>query len=329
MSSKLEKYKFFGTKFTILALIEKCAKRLYLHRLLSENILIRIIRTQQSNTYKTIRTLMQTKLADVKSRAQKYQDDHQQVPRIIWTLWLQGVDSAPEVVKLCIRSMQTNSGVSDVRVVTADNLSDYIEIPTTILDAYKAHQISAALYSDYIRFAILHKHGGIWLDSTCFCSNTIPDQVFDQPWYSPFQIKPFRYHGFPSMQFPYISEWVSYCLASKRGDLFSGTMCELLESYISLEIPLVDYFLVFYLSKMARTEVQTIHLQDKNRVSSNTGCEMLGEYLMTNRTVEPQTISALLNDHESWVHKLSYKSKLFASNTVWEAMLKELRNEVN
>lgn len=81
--------------------------------------------------------------------------------RIIWSMWLQGREKAPEIVKICFDSMEKNLPKNAQLIILDEkNLSQYIQLPKIITEKYKSGVISPAHYSDIIRAGILAKNGG-------------------------------------------------------------------------------------------------------------------------------------------------------------------------
>jgi hypothetical protein len=106
--------------------------------------------------------------------------------KIIWTLWLQG-DSGevqPEVIRMCFKNMRKNCGSHPLKILTKDNLHDYVDIPGYIIDKVKSKQISLAHFSDLIRMCLLLNHGGMWLDATIFTTKKIPEGIFDMKYFT-------------------------------------------------------------------------------------------------------------------------------------------------
>lgn len=71
-----------------------------------------------------------------------YADDTVSIPKcepVIWWCWLQGLESAPPIVKACY-----------------------------ILDKWKAGIISNTHFSDILCLELLTSRGGIWVDATVF-----------------------------------------------------------------------------------------------------------------------------------------------------------------
>ena len=83
----------------------------------------------------------------------------------VWTLWLQGEDEAPDIVKMCINSIRANLNPDDFEVIVLnkDNIKDYINLPDYVLDRVGTNYTHLALL---IRFALVYLYGGLWIDST-------------------------------------------------------------------------------------------------------------------------------------------------------------------
>lgn len=97
-------------------------------------------------------------------------------PNKIWTAWLQGLEYAPEIIQKCIATLQKRYG-DDVIILTNENIPKFLDIPHFITEKYKKGIISNTHYSDIIRFFIIEKYGGLWLDGTTFLLDDIPDYI--------------------------------------------------------------------------------------------------------------------------------------------------------
>jgi len=109
-------------------------------------------------------------------------DDSPQVnepTQIIWVCWLQGIENAPEIVKQCITSVKRYMPQYEVRVLTADNIFDFVTLPEYIVSKYKNGTITFTHFSDILRTALLVQHGGIWLDATVLLTDAIPAEMTD------------------------------------------------------------------------------------------------------------------------------------------------------
>lgn len=84
-----------------------------------------------------------------------------ELPKTIWFLWLQGLETAPLVVKKCYASWIEHNKDWKIVLLTADNIKDYVSL--------SIRQMTKQAFSDVLRINLLAKYGGVWVDATCFC----------------------------------------------------------------------------------------------------------------------------------------------------------------
>lgn len=100
----------------------------------------------------------------------------------IWICWLQGINEAPELVKVCVRSLIHSLQDSEVILLDNHNIADYITLPGYILEKKEKGIISYAHYTDIVRTALLCKYGGGWIDATVLCTSDIfPEYIRNAP----------------------------------------------------------------------------------------------------------------------------------------------------
>jgi hypothetical protein len=104
-------------------------------------------------------------------------DFHGKVP--IWVCWWQGYDQAPELVQMCIQSIRRNipPDIGEFHFITMDNVGDYITLPQWVIDRYVNEQMSDTQLSDILRFGLLYRYGGLWLNSTYYAAAPIPAEL--------------------------------------------------------------------------------------------------------------------------------------------------------
>lgn len=158
--------------------------------------------------------------------------DNSEEPEHIFTLWLQGEDKAPELVKACIRSMRRCFSLPVV-VLDSDSLWDWISLPDYIVDKWKKGIITNTHFSDICRIELLYQHGGVWSDATNYATSPIPDYIMDEDvfffmagrntggWYAGIQ---------------------SCFIRAKRGNPLIGIWREAIYKYWKEEDSLIDYF---------------------------------------------------------------------------------------
>jgi len=110
----------------------------------------------------------------IKTYKEEHENDNkdQKYNPIIWTIWLQGMDNAPSIVKKCYESMKRNIVDRQIIVITEKNYTDYIAFPDYIMDKYNKGIISKVHFADLLRIELLGVYGGTWLDGTVFCSGS-------------------------------------------------------------------------------------------------------------------------------------------------------------
>ena len=69
-------------------------------------------------------------------------------------------------------------------MLTDKNLEHFVNIPKDITEKYKKKELSAAHYSDIVRFSLLYQYGGIWMDATLFVSPYATVEMFEGEFFS-------------------------------------------------------------------------------------------------------------------------------------------------
>ena len=169
----------------------------------------------------------------------------------IWVCWWTGEESAPPLVKQCIRSIRCCSGTHPVNLITQDTYQNFLQIPEHILKKVRDKSICLANFSDYLRFSLLADYGGLWLDATIFCQNTLPEEYFSRP---VFTCKGVVGNGH------YVSNyrWTSFCFGGHQGQLLFRWMQDAFDAYWRHHTTAIDYLLVDYLIAVAYESVPAI-----------------------------------------------------------------------
>lgn len=156
----------------------------------------------------------------------------------VWISWLQGYDSAPDIVKKCVKSIQ-NSTNHPVNLIDLKNIQTYLDLPPYIMEKYKKGIITNAQFSDILRMSLLSEYGGLWIDATVFIPDVIPEPVFENEFYT-CKREP--------RQTGYISgyRWTSFINGCQKGCIVQKIMKELFFEYWKRKNYLIDYLLVDY-----------------------------------------------------------------------------------
>ncbi len=116
--------------------------------------------------------------AAIPERAVVHDDEHEK----IFTIWLQGEENAPDLVKACFRSVRRHCK-QELVVLDENTVFDYITLPQEIVEKYRAGKIARAHFADICRVELLYEHGGFWLDSTGFVTAPIPDWIIKEDFF--------------------------------------------------------------------------------------------------------------------------------------------------
>lgn len=111
-------------------------------------------------------------------------DDDEGNRNHIWICWWQGLEQAPEIVKICIESIRQNAKNHKVTLITDDNYKEYVHIPSWVEQKRDKGIISKTHFADLLRLSLLAEHGGMWLDATFFCVSPEIEKYFSYPVWS-------------------------------------------------------------------------------------------------------------------------------------------------
>lgn len=92
----------------------------------------------------------------------------EQFPKVIWLLWLQGWDQAPEIVKACLQTWRRHNPTWRIETLDARTVREFLDSDAVLFGVIRKEIPHAAL-SDVIRIALLRRYGGVWADSTTYC----------------------------------------------------------------------------------------------------------------------------------------------------------------
>ena len=211
--------------------------------------------------------------------AEEY-DFHAPLPAIdpafegkIWMCWWQGLDQAPEIVKRCVESIKRNAGDREVIIITDENYEHYADIPQWVKEKRRAGIITRTHLSDLLRFILLAQYGGLWLDSTFFCTSSLEDTVFSPSLWS---IKrPDYFHA--SVAQGYFANYSFACHSDERW-VFAAIRDFILE-YWRTNDSMVDYLFVDYLIVLAIRHNATMKETFAAIPSNNPDCDELFKVL--------------------------------------------------
>jgi len=99
------------------------------------------------------------------------------IPRTIWTLWFQGLDRAPYIVRTCIESWKRHHPDWEIHVLDDRTLKRYVDV-APILER-NSNTITPQKRANIVRMNLLSQYGGVWADATLFCMKPLDHWLDD------------------------------------------------------------------------------------------------------------------------------------------------------
>ena len=166
--------------------------------------------------------------------------------KIIWTLWMQGYEHAPELVKCTIDSIRKFAELNGFQFILLekDTIEKYIVFPKLIKEKMNLGIIDYTKISDILRVSLLAKYGGTWVDATVYMREDFDSSLLLQNYYT---IKTGEIADYS----PNISQnrWKGFFL-SGNSSLFGFNRDFFFEYYSRYDIA-VDYLLIDYIFDIA------------------------------------------------------------------------------
>ena len=171
---------------------------------------------------------------------------NQKNSKIIWTLWMQGYENAPELVKSTIDSIRKFAELNNFQFILLEEntIEKYIVFPKLIKEKMDLGVIDYTKISDILRVSLLAKYGGTWVDATIYMKEEFDSSLLLQNYYT------IKTGGIEDYS-PNISNnrWKG-CFLSGNSSLFNFTRDFFFEYYSRYDIA-VDYLLIDYIFDIA------------------------------------------------------------------------------
>ena len=160
-------------------------------------------------------------------------------------MWQQGEAQMPETVQTSIKTIKDFAKRNDCEfyLLTDENLANFINIPADITEKYKKKELSAAHYSDIIRFSLLCQYGGIWMDTTLFVSPYATLEMFEGDFFS-LNHPPIRSEQIERTVGDF--KWAGFFLAGKKGKPYFKHIRDLYLYYVRKYPVFIHYLMMDY-----------------------------------------------------------------------------------
>lgn len=102
---------------------------------------------------------------------------NENMPKIIWQLWFQGWESAPQLVQNSRSSWMLRNPDWEHRALTRADLGELLS--PNVADLALSDRLPPAAASDMIRLDLLNRYGGVWADATTFCVRPLDEWLME------------------------------------------------------------------------------------------------------------------------------------------------------
>lgn len=186
----------------------------------------------------------------------------------IWICWWQGLENAPEIVKKCVASIKKHAGNHKIIIITDKNYMDFVSFPTWIEEKYQKGIITKTHLSDLLRISLLAQYGGVWLDSTFFCTGDL-EPCFKMPVWS-IKRPDYRHVSVACGEFANYS----FGCTSEYRKVFA-ILREYLLDYWKRYDYMIDYLFLDYLIVLARKQNAYVNQAFAGIAPNNKNCDEL------------------------------------------------------
>ena len=180
----------------------------------------------------------------------------------IFVFWYQGLENAPPAIKAYYAALLRHSPPGHkIIFVDKNNVSALVNLPNYIYEKVENGIITLIHFSDLLRFTLLEKYGGLWLDATILVTKEIDENIFKLPFFTLRADASQRFFT----KFLGLDRWCAFCCGGYKGSSLFSVMKELFLSYWKDNNIILDYFLMdIYLECLYRTNKNVKRLIDAN-----------------------------------------------------------------
>ena len=225
-----------------------------------------------------------------------------------WTLWLQGEDQAPPLVRKCFNQIRSFYGENRLVILDSNSIEKYVCLPDFIVTKYKQGKISMAHYSDIVRTFLLCEYGGVWIDSTCFMTAPLPEEIFNCHEF---------FFRMPKC-FPGAIKASSWFILSEKKTVIMCMTRDLLVEYWNTHNSLEDYLLYHIFFSIAADSSENARKEWESIPYYNNDTPHIMQRELLN-PASPERIAEV--SKMSFIHKLNWRFKGATEGTNFEYLI--------
>ena len=255
----------------------------------------------------TIQSYVDNFLADVVEKHKNLPNESVKEPQgkiPVWCCWWQGTEQMPEIAKMCHDRLKQvlPEDKAELHVITLDNYQEYVDIPEHIIDKFNRKIITMTTMSDVLRFRLLEKYGGYWLDATVFFTDKIPQQYFSGDFYCQRM----------ALDLPEVrreackGNWCGFSMAGPAHSPVFRFMNDAFDAWWKKNDTIIEYVLIDYMLMTGFKHVPAVHEVIDSVANNNV--EIFGLYKKLNEPYTKELYAELTKVNV--MHKLTYKMEL-------------------
>ena len=258
----------------------------------------RYIRTIESAVDKFLMPLVE----EYRQKADQAEPVNGKTP--VWCCWWQGVEQMPEIARMCHQRLKQvlPEDKAELHIITLDNYREYVDIPAHILEKFEKKIITMTTMSDVLRFALLGKYGGYWLDATVFFTDDIPEEFFSGNFHcqrmasDPEKVAREACKG----------NWCGFSMAGPKNSIVFRFMSDAFSRWWAHYDTIIDYVLIDYMLWTGFRLVPAIH-EVIDAVPDNNE-DIFEMYQVLNQPYSAELLQRVTR--RNVMHKLTYKMDL-------------------
>lgn len=222
----------------------------------------------------------------------------------VWCCWWQGEEGMPELVQLCHTRLKQviPSEKAELCLITLENYKKYVELPEDVVNKFKNGIITMTTMSDVLRFHLLEKYGGYWVDATVFFTGAIPQEYFSGKYYCQRMVSNTAY----SKREACGGNWCGFSMAGPKECVIFRYMKDAFIKWWSEFDTIIDYVLIDYLLLTGYKYIPAV-TDIINSVPDNNE-DIFEMYQVLNQPYSEELLKKLVQ--RNVMHKLTYKMNL-------------------
>ena len=232
----------------------------------------------------------------------------------------------PELVKMCHTRLKQviPEEKAELHIITLENYKDYVDIPEHIVEKFDSGIVTMTTMSDVLRFCLLERYGGYWLDATVFFTGDIPEEYFTRDFYCQ------RMTNKPELVAREACKcnWCGFSMHGEKGNIIFRYMVDAFSHWWSKYDTIIDYVLIDYMLMTGYRHIPAI-TSIIDTVENNNE-DIFEMYKSLNEPYSEELLRRFTD--KNVMHKLTYKMDLIKTTddgklTLYGYLFNEVYNQ--